>query len=73
MGFKSCTSSPDMFSSFLAAPPKNEVLLTIATLIKWDKLRPVMARAYKAGAGCEEICSNVVDDGGKKSRGVFLK
>lgn len=47
MAFKSVTSSPDLFHSFLASPPKNETLETVATLVHWDRVRDVMAPAYK--------------------------
>ena len=52
MGFKSSTSNPDLFSSFLAAPPKHEVLEKLSTLIDWNALRLVMASAYTEGVGC---------------------
>ena len=52
MAFRSCTSHPDLFDSFLATPPRNEVLRELATLLDWDDLRAVVAPAYKsAGAG----------------------
>lgn len=53
MGFKSCTSSPDLFSGFLAAPPKNEVLSAISRMIDWEPLRMMIAPLYKAGTGRE--------------------
>ena len=53
MGFKSCTSSPDLFSGFLAAPPKNEVLAAMSRMIDWEPLRELMAPLYKAGSGRE--------------------
>ena len=49
MARKSCTSSPDLFTSFLAAPPKSEVLERLGTLIDWERLRGVMDPAYKLG------------------------
>jgi IS5 family transposase len=51
MAFKSCTSTPDLFDGFLAAPPRNEVLKALATLLDWDALRAALAPAYKAGGG----------------------
>jgi IS5 family transposase len=56
MARKSCTSSPDFFSSFLAAPPKSEVLERLATLIDWERLRGCLEQAYKfGGAGREPV------------------
>jgi IS5 family transposase len=56
MARKSCTSSPDLFTSFLAAPPKSEVLERLATLIDWERLRGSLERAYKlGGAGREPV------------------
>ena len=49
MAFKSCTSSPGLFDSFLASPPKNEVLRQLRTLIDWGALRAAVAPAYKWG------------------------
>ena len=42
MSMKSCASPPELFSSYLAAPPKNEVLERLAQLIDWSKLRDLM-------------------------------
>ena len=42
MARKSCTSSPDLFTSFLAAPPKSEVLEQLAGLVDWEGLRGVL-------------------------------
>lgn len=53
MSLRSCTSSPDLFDSFLAAPPKNEVLDRISGLLDWAALGAIMARAYKPGVGAE--------------------
>jgi hypothetical protein len=47
MARKSCTSSPDLFTSFLAAPPKSEVLERPATLIDWERLRSLLERLYQ--------------------------
>lgn len=47
MAFKSCTSSPEMFDGWLAAPPRSEVLERLATLIDRDALREAVAPAYK--------------------------
>lgn len=47
MSFKSCTSAPEMFDGWLAAPPKSEVLDRLSALIDWDALRQVAAPAYK--------------------------
>ena len=56
MARKSCTSSPDLFTSFLAAPPKSEVLERLATLIDWEQLRRCLEQAYKfGGAGREPV------------------
>lgn len=52
MGFKSL-SSPDLFSAFLASPPKNETLQRVDALVDWQKLRDLMARAYSPGEGRE--------------------
>lgn len=52
MGFRSGKSSPDLMSGFLASPPKNEVLRTMAELIEWSALRAEMAVVYKPGVGC---------------------
>lgn len=49
MPFKSCTSSPDLFDSFLAAPPKNEMLRQLKTVLDWDALRQSVAPAFKWG------------------------
>lgn len=49
MAFKSCTSSPGLFDSFLASPPKNEVLRQLRTLIDWGALRAAVAPACKWG------------------------
>jgi len=49
MSRKSCTSSPDLFTSFLAAPPKNEVLERLVTLVNWEQLRPSLESIYKPG------------------------
>jgi len=48
MAFKSCTSTPDMFDSFLATPPRNEVLKDLARLVDWAALRKLVAPAYKS-------------------------
>lgn len=48
MSMKSCTSSPELFSSYLAAPPKNEVLEGIGKLIDWSRLREMMATTYSS-------------------------
>jgi IS5 family transposase len=53
MTLRSCTSTPDLFDSFLAAPPKNEVLDRIGGLLDWDALRRVMEKAYTPGKGAE--------------------
>lgn len=47
MAFKSCTSTPDLFDGFLAAPPRNVVLKELGTLVDWKGLREVVAPAYK--------------------------
>ena len=39
MARKSCTSSPDMFSSFLASSPKNAVRDRLLGLVDWGRLR----------------------------------
>ena len=49
MARKSCTSSPDLFTSFLAAPPKSEVLEQLAGLVDWEGLRGVLEGVYKLG------------------------
>lgn len=49
MARKSCTSSPDLFTSVLAAPPKSEVLEQLAGLVDWEGLRGVLEGAYKLG------------------------
>lgn len=46
MSMKSCTSSPELFSSYLAAPPKNEVLQRLNQLIDWSRLRQMLATTY---------------------------
>ena len=48
MAYKSCTSMPDMFDSFLAAAPRNETLRELRTLLDWGALREVVAPTYKA-------------------------
>lgn len=48
MAYKSCTSTPDMFDSFLAAAPRNEILRELRTLLDWDALREIVAPTYKA-------------------------
>jgi IS5 family transposase len=54
MAFQSCTSTPDLFDSFLASPPKNKVLRQLKTLIDWGALRQTVAPAYKwGGPGAE--------------------
>jgi len=54
MAFRSCTSTPDMFDSFLASPPKNQTLRQLKGLINWGALREVVAPAYKwGGPGAE--------------------
>jgi IS5 family transposase len=56
MARKSCTSSPDLLSSFLASPPKSEVLEQLATLVDWAELRRAMEPMYKfGGAGREPV------------------
>lgn len=56
MARKSCTSSPDMFSSFLASPPKNEVLDRLLGLVDWGRLRARLDGLYKwGGAGREPV------------------
>lgn len=52
MAFKSCTSTPDMFDGFLAAPPKNEILKRLRTLINWRALRQTVAPAYAEMGRC---------------------
>lgn len=51
MAFKSCTSTPDLFDSFLATPPRNEVLKELGRLVDWEAMRGVVAPAYKVGSG----------------------
>jgi IS5 family transposase len=46
MAYQSCTSTPDLFDSYLASPPKNEVLRELGSLIDWAALRQVVAPAY---------------------------
>jgi IS5 family transposase len=48
MAFRSCASESDLFDSYLASPPKNEVLLELNSLIDWPALRRVVAPAYSA-------------------------
>jgi hypothetical protein len=49
---KWCMSSPDMFSSFLASAPKNEVLDRLLGLVDWGRLRARLDGLYKwGGAG----------------------
>lgn len=49
MGFRSCTSKPDMVDSFLASPPRKDVLRELGSLLDWADLRAVVAPAYKWG------------------------
>ncbi len=51
MGHRSCTSDPDLFSAFVAAPPKNEVLQSLGKLVDWGALRSIMSVAYKPNSG----------------------
>ena len=48
MAFKPLDSAPELFSAFLAAPPKSEVLDSLSRLVDWAALRGLMAPAYAA-------------------------
>jgi len=41
-----------LFTNFLAAPPRNEVLEAMGRLVDWAGLRAQMASAYSVGVGC---------------------
>ena len=47
MAFQSCTSTPNLFDSFLASQPINEVLRRLKTLIDWGRKQDKMIYGYK--------------------------
>lgn len=46
MAFRSCTSDGDLFDSYLASPPKNEVLRELNRLIDWEELGRLVGLIY---------------------------
>jgi len=49
MAFRAHDPQPDLMDSYLASPPKREVLREIKTLLDWGRLRTLCAVAYKDG------------------------
>lgn len=48
MAVKSCTSSPELFDSFLASPPRNEVLEMINHKLDWKKIASLVTPLYSS-------------------------
>jgi transposase, IS5 family len=49
MAFRAHDSQPDLLDSYLASPPKREVLRDLKGLIRWSRLRTLVKPAYKQG------------------------
>ncbi len=47
MAFRAHDSQPDLLDSYLASPPKREVLRDLRGLVKWSRLRTLVRPAYK--------------------------